>query len=109
MKINWQTVTKKLQDFLSGNFTTKEFLKRQYPFFILIVGLLFFYVYLGHRSQAQQREIKHLRKEIKEARYEMLDLSAEYTQRTLPSHLQQELKADDSNVKESVTSPIIIE
>lgn len=109
MKIDWQSATKKLQDFLSGNFTTKEFLKRQYPFILLVVGLLFFYVYLGHRSQAQQREIKHLKKEIKEARYEMLDLSAEYTQRTLPSNLQQELKANESNVKESVTPPIIIE
>ncbi len=97
-----------LQEVLSGNIFTRDFFKRQYKLLILIAVLLFVYIYNGFQCESQERRIQRLQTEIKDARYEMLDLSAEYTKLTRPSHIAEQLATSGSNIKESTTPPIMV-
>ncbi len=97
-----------LKEILSGSFFTREFFRRQYKLLALIAFLIFVYIYNGFLWQGQQRQIRVLSEEIKEARYEMLELSSKYTQMTRPSAINQQLKEKGSNIHESVTPPTLI-
>lgn len=97
-----------LKEILSGSIFTREFFRKQYKLLALIALLTFIYIYNGFLSQSQQRRIKMLNEEIKEARYEMLELSSEYTQMTRPSAINIQLHEKGSRVHESVTPPTLV-
>ena len=97
-----------LQEILSGNIFTREFFRKQYKLLLLIAALLFVYMYNGFQCQRQDRQIQSLEQQIKDARYELLDLSAEYTEITRPSTLNRTLQEQNSKVKESTTPPILV-
>ena len=97
-----------LKEILSGSIFTRDFFRQQYKLLALIAALTFVYIYSGFQSQSQQRKIKVLNEEIKEARYEMLELSSKYTQMTRPSAINQQLQEKGSKVHESVTPPILV-
>lgn len=97
-----------LKEILSGSIFTNDFFRKQYKLLALIAFLIFVYIYNGFRSQGQQRQIKLLNEEIKEARYEMLELSSRYTQMTRPSAINRQLKEKGSGVQESTTPPTLI-
>lgn len=98
-----------LQEVLSGNIFTREFIRKQYKLLILIAVLLFVYIYNGFSCESQERKIVRLQEDVKNARYEMLDLSAEYTQLTRPSNVAEQLRENGSRVKESTTPSIMID
>ena len=97
-----------LKDFLSGSIITHGFFRKQYKLLALIAFLVFVYIYNGFLSQGQQRRIKVLNEEIKEARYEMLELSSQYTQMTRPSAISRQLHTKGSKVHESITPPTLV-
>lgn len=97
-----------LKDVLSGNILTKDFFLRQLPLILLIVFFTFVYINNGFRAQNQQRTINTLQRAIKEARYEMLDLSSEYTDMTKRSTISEQLRQNNSKVHESLYPAILI-
>ena len=97
-----------LQEILSGNIFTRDFFKKQYKLLILIGVLLFVYIYNGFQCESQERRIKRMQQEMKDARYEMLDLSAEYTRMTRPSTIAEQLRLQGSSIKESTTPPKMV-
>lgn len=99
----------KIQEILSGDFLKKEFFFRQRYLAILLLALFFVYIYNGFQSDSQRNHITRLQKEITEARYELLDISAEYTQLTRPSAIAERLQQQNSNIKQSNRPPIIID
>ena len=107
MKININ-IKQTLQDILSGNILEKEFFRRQYRLVALVVVLIFISIYSGFQGEKNEQKIQVLQKQIKEARYELLDISAQYTEMTRPSTLNQRLKEENSRVKESVTPPTLV-
>lgn len=94
---------------MSGNIFTREFFRKQYKLLILIAALLFIYIYNGFQCESQERRIRRLQAEIKDARYEMLDLSAEYTRLTRPSNIAEQLQKNGSPIKESTIPPILVD
>ncbi len=104
--MNWRRIH--IKEILSGSIFATDFFRKQYKLLALIAALTFVYIYSGFQSQSQQRRIKVLNEEIKEARYEMLELSSEYTQMTRPSAISRRLKEQNSPVHESVTPPTLI-
>lgn len=107
MKSEWKNKIS-LKEILSGSIFTRGFFRKQYKLLALIALLTFIYIYNGFLSQGQQRRIKVLNEEIKEAQYEMLELSSRYTQMTRPSAINQQLKEKGSKVHESVTPPTLV-
>lgn len=107
MKIRKPDIT--IQDILSGNVFTKDFFKRQYRLLVLIVLLIFISINSGYKGNAQRQQIRKLQKEITKSRYEMLDLSATYTELTRASSISQQLKDQNSKVKEASKPPIRIQ
>lgn len=97
-----------IQEILSGNIFTHDFFRKQYKLFLLIAALLFIYIYNGFECQKQARQMARLEQQIKDAHYELLDLSAEYTEMTRPSTLNRLLKERNSQVRESTIPPTLI-
>lgn len=103
MKWEWNI---SLQDVLSGNFLARDFFKNQYKYIILVVVLIFISVYSSFLWQRKEQKIASLQQEIKETRYEILDLSKEYTEMTRPSSINKRLEELNINIKESTTPSI---
>ncbi|MGM9831996.1 MAG: FtsL-like putative cell division protein [Paludibacteraceae bacterium] len=98
-----------LQEVLSGNLFTREFFKRQYKLLMLIVVLLFISINNGYKGNAQRQKIRKLQETITEKRYEVLDLSATYTELTRASSISRKLQETNSKVRESTEPPIRIQ
>lgn len=97
-----------IKEILSGGIYIRGFFRKQYKLLALIAILTFIYIYNGFLSQSQQRQIKVLKEEITEARYEMLEISSQYTQMTRPSAISRQLKQQGSNIEEATTPPTLI-
>ncbi len=97
-----------LQEVLSGEIFTKDFVRKQYKFLLVIAGLFMVYIHNGFRGQEEQREIQRLQNELIVANAILSDLSREYTSKTRPSYLNEQLQKNGSKVKESRTPAILI-
>ncbi|MBQ9705662.1 MAG: hypothetical protein IJV55_05710 [Paludibacteraceae bacterium] len=108
--MNWQELihSVSLQEVLSGNIFRRGFFRRQYKLIALVALLLFVYIYNGFQCDSQQRRILQLQQQITEARYELLDISAEYTTKTRPSNIAGQLSRHNSKITESTTPPVMI-
>lgn len=94
------------KEILSGKILSRQFFRKQAGLAGFIALLIFAYIYNGFIVNGQQARIRALREEIKEARYEMLELSSQHTQMTRSSAINAELKRRNSKVEESVVPPI---
>lgn len=106
--LSGERVTTWIRDILSGNIFTKEAVRKQWALIALIVFFTFVYINNGFKATGQQAEIRKLQKEIKEARFTMLDLSADYAKISKPSAIAEQLKEDGSMVTESQRPAILI-
>lgn len=106
---SWDKISSWAREILSGNVFTKEAFRRQWPLIALIAFWVFVYVACGFRMAGQQAEIKRLQKQLREARFTMLELSADYVKMSKPSAIADKLKSEDSKVKESNNPPIAVE
>lgn len=90
-----------MQDILNGNIFTKGWMKRQYKLFFLIFVLMIVYIFEGYQAQSRQARLVQLRRDIKDAQYEYLSISAELSEMTRQSAISKKLQEAGSNVKES--------
>lgn len=109
MKFSLPHIDLSLQDVLNGDVFTKDWMKRQYKLLALIVVLVIVYIFEGYRAQQQMAHLVQLTKDIKDARYEYLTVSAELSEMTRQSAISVRLQAAGSPVKESVTPAVLIE
>lgn len=98
-----------MRDVLSGNIFTKEAVRKQWPLIALVAFFTFVYINNGFKAVGQQTQIKRLQKEIREARFTMLDLSADYVKISKSSAIAKQLQADNSQVKEPAKPAILVE
>lgn len=97
------------QEVLSGNFTRRENIQRLYPFIFMMVGLFCVYIYNGYQAQRQQVKLAQINKEITNAQFEYLSISAQLMEQTRQSKVAEKLKAQGSNIITSTTPAIRIE
>jgi hypothetical protein len=91
-----------VKEFLGG-----EMLKvstfRLFPYLVFVTFLAFIYIANNYYAESKIRKINHLRKELKEIRYEYITTKSKLTDLTKQSQLARKLS--ESGIRES-TDPI---
>ena len=88
----------KIQTLLNGELLRKDWVRKQYRLFALIVVLLFLYILGGYQSMRQQRHLSDLKREVREAKMEYLTVSAKRVEMTRQSTISRELKNNQSKI-----------
>ena len=90
-----------IREILNGDVLNYSWFRRQLKLIILVSVLIFVYIYAGYRAECQQSELAGLRKELQDAQFEQLTISAQLVERTRQSAIVSELKKRGSDVRES--------
>jgi len=97
------------RDILNGNILTKRFFRRQYLLIALVVFLAVVYINNRYESEKMMTRISALKKDIQDARYESLTISAELAEITRQSSIEELLHNKNMQLKPGQQSPIVIE
>ncbi|MDR0371122.1 MAG: hypothetical protein LBH80_04640 [Prevotellaceae bacterium] len=98
-----------LRDFLNGNIFIKKVIQKQYGLLIMLAVLAFFYIDNRYYCETQITKETRLKKNIEDAKYESLTISAELMTLSRRANVIKMLKDRNINLEESTTPPIIIE
>jgi len=94
-----------IQSWLNGDKLQSKKLREQYPLIGLIVGLLFLYILTGYQSAKQQHRLTDTKKEMLDAKFRYMTISAQLTNSTRQSQIVQALKENGSKLQENTTPP----
>jgi hypothetical protein len=94
-----------IQSWLNGDKLRSEKFKEQYPLFGLIVALVFLYILTGYQSAKQQNHLTDIKKEMLDAKFRYMTISAELTNSTRQSQTLESLKANGSKLQENTIPP----
>lgn len=97
------------RDILNGNILTKRFFRRQYLLIALVVILAVVYINNRYESEKMMTRISALKKDIQDAKYESLTISAELAEISRQSSIEQLLRNKNMQLKPGQQSPIVIE
>jgi hypothetical protein len=98
-----------VRDILNGNILTKKFFQKQYILLIMIAVLTFLYVDNRYYCETQLKKEISLKRQIQDAKYESLTISAELMDISRQSNVLKMVKASGVNLIETVLPPIVIE
>jgi cell division protein FtsL len=98
-----------VRDILNGNFLTKKFFRRQYLLIILLVVLSIVYIDNRYSSEKQIAYTASLKKNIQDAKYESLTISAELMEISRQSNIFRLMQSKGMKLKPSNTPPIVVE
>lgn len=85
-----------------------KWLREQYPLIGLIVGLIFLYILTGYQSDKQQHRLTETKKEMLDAKFRYMTISAQLTNTTRQSQITLALKENGSKVQENTVPPVKI-
>lgn len=109
MKLDFDQFKNHFQEILSGDIFTREKVQQQYRLIALIVVLFAVYINCGYRAQQQQHRIAELNKEIADAKFEYLSISAQLVEQTRQSVVAKRLEEQGSKIKVSNKPAIQVE
>jgi hypothetical protein len=92
-----------IQSWLNGDFLRSEKIRAQYPLIGLIVGLVFLYILTGYQSVKQQHHLTDSKKEMLDAKFRYMTISAELTNTTRQSQVTDSLHVKGSMLQENTT------
>ena len=98
-----------VRDILNGNILTKKFIRRQYLLIIFLVVLSIGYIDNRYASEKQIANMVMLKKNIQDAKYESLTISAELMEISRQSNLLLLMESKGMQLKPGSTPPIVIE
>ncbi|MEA4974984.1 MAG: FtsL-like putative cell division protein [Paludibacter sp.] len=98
-----------VRDILNGNILTKKFIRKQYLLIILLVVLSIGYIDNRYASEKQIATMVMLKKNIQDAKYESLTISAELMEISRQSNLLLLMESKGMMLKPGNTPPIVIE
>jgi len=98
-----------VRDILNGNILTKKFIRKQYLLIILLVALSIGYIDNRYASEKQIANMVMLKKNIQDAKYESLTISAELMEISRQSNLLLLMESKGMQLKPGSTPPIVIE
>ena len=94
-----------IQSWLNGDFLRSEKIRAQYPLIGLIVGLVFLYILTGYQSVKQQHHLTDSKKEMLDAKFRYMTISAQLTNTTRQSHIIDALRECGSTLQENTKPP----
>lgn len=98
-----------LRDILNGNILTSRFIRKQYMLVVMLVVLSIFYIDNRYTSEKQIKQVAELKKQIQDAKYESLTISAELVEISRQSNVYKLLQERGIPVKPGNTPAIVIE
>lgn len=98
-----------VRDILNGNILTNRFIKKQYMLVLMLVVLSIFYIDNRYTSEKQLKQVAELKKQIQDAKYESLTISAELVEISRQSNVYKLLQERGIPVKPGNTPAIVIE
>lgn len=98
-----------VRDILNGNFLTRKFFRRQYLLIGLLVVLSIVYINNRYESEKMITRISSLKKDIQDAKYESLNISAELMEISRQSNIRELLKSKGMKLKPGNEPPVVIE
>ena len=94
-----------IQSWLNGDLLRSQKMKEQYPLIILIVCLVFIYILMGYQAARQQHRLTDTKKEMLDAKFRYMTISAQLTNTTRQSQIIQALKEHNSALQENTKPP----
>ena len=79
--------THDIQSWLNGDLLRNQKIKEQYPLIGLIVGLIFIYILTGYQAVKQQHRLTDTKKEMLDAKFRYMTISAQLTDKTRQSQV----------------------
>ena len=98
-----------IQSWLNGDRLRSQKIKEQYPLIGLIVGLIFLYILTGYQSIKQQHRLTDTKKEMLDAKFRYMTVSAQLTNATRQSQVLEALQQKGSSLQENSVPPVKIE
>ena len=98
-----------IQSWLNGDQLRSKRFREQYPLVGLIVGLIFLYILTGYQSVKQQHRLTDTKKEMLDAKFRYMTISAELTNTTRQSTVIEALRENGSTLQENTIPPVRIE
>lgn len=100
--------THDIQSWLNGDKLRSRKIREQYPLIGLIVGLIFLYILAGYQSAKQQHRLTDTKKEMLDAKFKYMTISAQLTNMTRQSQVIQALREQGSTLQENTVPPVKI-
>lgn len=98
-----------VRDILNGNILTSRFIRKQYMLILMLVVLSIFYIDNRYTSEKQIKQVAELKKQIQDAKYESLTISAELVEISRQSNVYKLLQERGIPVKPGNSPAIVIE
>ena len=98
-----------IQSWLNGDRLRDSRIRKQYPLIALITVLIFVYILTGYRSAQQQHRLTDTKKEMLDAKFRYMTISAQLTNATRQSQIIEVLQANGSELQENRVPPVRIE
>lgn len=94
-----------IQSWLNGDKLRSQKFRAQYPLIGLIVGLVFLYILVGYQAAEQQKRLTDTKKEMLDAKFRYMTISAQLTNTTRQSQVIQALRENGSKLQENTVPP----
>ena len=98
-----------IQSWLNGDRLRSQKIREQYPLIGLIVCLVFVYIFMGYQAVKQQHRLTDTKKEMLDAKFRYMTISAQLMNTTRQSQVAQELKEHGSALQENRVPPTKVE
>ena len=97
-----------IQSWLNGDMLRSQRIREHYPLIGLIVALVFLYILTGYQSAKQQHRLTDTKKEMLDAKFRYMTISAQLTNSTRQSQVIEVLKENGSELQENRVPPVKI-
>jgi hypothetical protein len=94
-----------IQSWLNGDLLRSKRIREQYPLIGLIVALVFLYILTGYQAVKQQHRLTDTKKEMLDAKFRYMTISAELTNTTRQSQIIKALQENGSTLQENTKPP----
>ena len=97
--------THDIQSWLNGDVLRSKAIREQYPLIALIVVLVFVYIFMGYQAARQQHRLTDTKKEMLDAKFRYMTISAQLTNTTRQSQVAAALREQGSTLQENRIPP----
>ncbi|WP_436414707.1 FtsL-like putative cell division protein [Petrimonas sp.] len=105
MKLKFNNIRKSFVHVFGGNVLTENFFAKNLMFIVILVVIMI--LFISHRYTVIQRiaEMERLKVELKDAKYESLDISSDLTEASRQSQIEKRVEQSDLGLKVT-TEPV---
>ena len=97
-----------IQSWLNGDRLRSKKIRELYPLLGLIASLIFLYILAGYQAGKQQHRLTDTKKEMLDAKFKYMTISAQLTNMTRQSQVIQALREQGSSLQENTVPPVKI-